>query len=241
MRTDPRRAHHAATLDAASRGPGEAGELHDLRAPVLLLRAGGAVAARTRRSHRANRQSPPRAGQAGRPPRRPLQPPSRGQELMRTRALSGPAGCGTSNACEQPATGQQLRRFEELAAMTLPDAVPASHVDLSQTLLVIPCSGEKKGAQVRDPLQRTTPRRSRKLHPTLSRPPRRRLLPGADQAPTCPRRPHLRIRAHCLEDQVNAHGRVQQPRHLRHVLPLCQTFRHYRLTVQSKRPGQQPG
>lgn len=47
---------------------------------------------------------------------------------------------------EQPATGQQLRRFDELVGMTLPGAVPASNVDLSQTLLVIPCSGEKKGA-----------------------------------------------------------------------------------------------
>ena len=27
--------------------------------------------------------------------------------------------------------------------MTLPDAISASHVDLGQTLLVIPCSGEK--------------------------------------------------------------------------------------------------
>jgi hypothetical protein len=47
---------------------------------------------------------------------------------------------------EQPATGRQLRRFEELVGMTVPGGGSASHVDLSQTLLVIPCSGEKKGA-----------------------------------------------------------------------------------------------
>ena len=36
--------------------------------------------------------------------------------------------------------------------------------------------------------------------------PRRRPLPGADQAPTRPRRPHQRIRAGRVEDQVKAHG-----------------------------------
>jgi len=49
----------------------------------------------------------------------------------------------------QPATDQQLRRFEELTGMTPSDAGPGNHLDLSHTLLVIPCSGSKDG--VADP------------------------------------------------------------------------------------------
>jgi len=48
---------------------------------------------------------------------------------------------------EQPATDRQLRRFEELTGMTL--SGPGNHLDLSHTLLVIPCSGGKDG--VADP------------------------------------------------------------------------------------------
>jgi hypothetical protein len=42
-----------------------------------------------------------------------------------------------------------MARSEELIGMTLPNAGPQGHLDLSHTLLVIPCSGGKKG--VADP------------------------------------------------------------------------------------------
>ena len=47
--------------------------------------------------------------------------------------------------------------------------------------------------------------------PAPARPPGRRPLPGADQAPTRPRRPHQRIRAGRVEDQVNISGGVLEP------------------------------
>jgi hypothetical protein len=50
---------------------------------------------------------------------------------------------------EQPATGRQLRRFEELIGVTSRDAGPEKQLDLSHTMLVIPCSGGKDG--VADP------------------------------------------------------------------------------------------
>jgi hypothetical protein len=49
----------------------------------------------------------------------------------------------------QPATDRQLRRFEELIGMTPRDAGPGKQLDLSRTMLVIPCSGSKDG--VADP------------------------------------------------------------------------------------------
>jgi hypothetical protein len=49
----------------------------------------------------------------------------------------------------QTATEQQLRRFEELIDMTLQATGSGSQLDLSHTLLVIPCSGGKDG--VADP------------------------------------------------------------------------------------------
>jgi transposase InsO family protein len=48
------------------------------------------------------------------------------------------------------------------------------------------------------------------------RPPRRRPLPAADQAPAGPRRPHQRIRASRVEGQVKTHGRVLEPHKLSH-------------------------
>ena len=57
------------------------------------------------------------------------------------------------------------------------------------------------------------PHRGRHLHPP--RPPCRRPLPGADPAPARPRRPHQRIRAGCIEAQVNTNGRVLEPHSLR--------------------------
>jgi hypothetical protein len=53
------------------------------------------------------------------------------------------------------------------------------------------------------------PHRSRQLRPP--RPPCRRPLPGADQAPTSTRRPHQRIRATRVEAQVMTGGRVLEP------------------------------
>jgi putative transposase len=47
------------------------------------------------------------------------------------------------------------------------------------------------------------------------RPPCRQPLPGADQTPTCPRRPHQRVRASRIEDQVKTSGRVLEPRRVR--------------------------
>ena len=47
------------------------------------------------------------------------------------------------------------------------------------------------------------------------RPPRRRPLPAADQAPARPRWPHQRIQASCLEAQVEASGRVLAPQRSR--------------------------
>src|SRR6266700_8062683 len=47
--------------------------------------------------------------------------------------------------------------------------------------------------------------------PTPARRIRRRPLPGADQAPPSPRRPHQRIPAGRIEAQVKASGRVLAP------------------------------
>jgi transposase InsO family protein len=55
-------------------------------------------------------------------------------------------------------------------------------------------------------LQRPTPTPQPPAAPAPARLPRRRSLPAADQAPTHPRRPHQRIRAGRVEDQVKAHG-----------------------------------
>jgi len=53
--------------------------------------------------------------------------------------------------------------------------------------------------------------------PATARPPRRRPLPEADQAPTRPGRPHQRIRAGSVEAQVKTGGRVLEP----HKLATC--------------------
>jgi putative transposase len=55
------------------------------------------------------------------------------------------------------------------------------------------------------------PHRGRQLRPPRARPPRRRLRSGADQAPGRPRRPHQRIRASRVKDQIKARGRVLEP------------------------------
>ena len=47
--------------------------------------------------------------------------------------------------------------------------------------------------------------------PAPARPPCRRPLPGADQAPTCPRRPYQRLRAGRIEATVKTGGRVLDP------------------------------
>ena len=52
------------------------------------------------------------------------------------------------------------------------------------------------------------PHRSRQLHPPRPRPPRRRLLRGADQAPARPRWHHQRIRAGRIKAQVIVSSRV---------------------------------
>ncbi len=61
------------------------------------------------------------------------------------------------------------------------------------------------------PLQRTSPPSRPPAAPAPSRPPCRRPLPGADQASGRPRRPYQRIRAGCIEAQVNTSGRVLEP------------------------------
>jgi putative transposase len=54
------------------------------------------------------------------------------------------------------------------------------------------------------------PHRSRQLRPPCHEP-----LPGADQASACPRRPHQRVRAGCIEGQVRTGSRVLEP----HTVP----------------------
>ena len=56
------------------------------------------------------------------------------------------------------------------------------------------------------------PHRSRQFHPPRPDHPRRRPLPGTDQAPARPRRPHQRIRASRVEAQIKAGGRVSSSR-----------------------------
>ena len=55
------------------------------------------------------------------------------------------------------------------------------------------------------------PHRSRQLHPPRPDHRYRRPLPGADQASAPPRRPPQRIRAGCVEAQVNTSSRVLEP------------------------------
>ena len=71
---------------------------------------------------------------------------------------------------------------------------------------------------VRGPLQRTATPSQPPAPPAPARPPSRRPLPGADQAPTRPRRPHQRIRAGRIEAQVRTGGRVLEP-HRFQMLP----------------------
>jgi putative transposase len=52
----------------------------------------------------------------------------------------------------------------------------------------------------------------RHLRTVLARPPRRRPLPAADQAPARPRWPHQRIRAGRLKAQLKTGGTVLEPR-----------------------------
>ena len=63
----------------------------------------------------------------------------------------------------------------------------------------------------RGPLQRTATPPQPPAPPAPARPPRRRSLPGTDQAPGRPRRPPPRIRADRLEAQVKAGGQVLAP------------------------------
>ena len=58
--------------------------------------------------------------------------------------------------------------------------------------------------RVRGPLQRTPTPSQPPAAPAPARPPRRRPLQGADQAPDRPRRPHQRIRAGRIKAQLNA-------------------------------------
>jgi putative transposase len=72
---------------------------------------------------------------------------------------------------------------------------------------------------VRDSLQRTTTPPQPPAAPAATRPPRRRPLPRADQAPSRPRRPHQRIRTSRIKTQVITGSRVRNPtarRLLRH-------------------------
>ena len=55
------------------------------------------------------------------------------------------------------------------------------------------------------------PYRSRQLRPSPARPPCRRPLPGTDQTPARPRRPHQRIRAGRIKAKVSTSGRVLEP------------------------------
>ena len=62
------------------------------------------------------------------------------------------------------------------------------------------------------------PHRSRQLRPPPARPPSRRPLPAADQAPGYPRRPHPRIPARRVRAQLKAGSRVLEP----HTVPLAE-------------------
>src|SRR5271157_146185 len=55
------------------------------------------------------------------------------------------------------------------------------------------------------------PHRSRQLRPPRPDHPPADLFPGADQTPARPRRPHQRVRAGRIEDQVRTNGQVLEP------------------------------
>jgi Integrase core domain len=55
------------------------------------------------------------------------------------------------------------------------------------------------------------PHRSRQLRPPRPDHPVADLSPGTDPASACPRRPHQRVRAGCVESQVSTSGRVLEP------------------------------
>jgi hypothetical protein len=69
----------------------------------------------------------------------------------------------------------------------------------------------QRPCRVRGSLQRTTTPPQPPPPPASARPPRRGPLPGADQAPRCPRRPYQRIRTSRVDAQVKPRGRVLEP------------------------------
>ena len=83
-----------------------------------------------------------------------------------------------------------------------PDGGDRPDADLRRT------TPARRDDRVRGPLQRTTTPSQPRTPPAPARPPCRRPLPGADQAPTSSRRPPQRIRAGRVEAQVRTGGRV---------------------------------
>src|ERR1039457_6795134 len=67
------------------------------------------------------------------------------------------------------------------------------------------------------PACRPTPVKDTGRTSAPARPPSRRPLPAADQAPPGPGRPHQRVRAGRVEAQVKTYGRVLEPHRLNHL------------------------
>ena len=74
-----------------------------------------------------------------------------------------------------------------------------------------PATSADHPGPVRGPLQRTTTPSEPPAPAAPARPPCGQPLPGADQAPDCPLRPHQRIRASRIQAKVKTGGRVLEP------------------------------
>ena len=74
-----------------------------------------------------------------------------------------------------------------------------------------PAASADNPGRVRGPLQRTAASPQPPAPPSTARPSCRRPLPGANQAPTRPRRPRQRIRTERIEVKVRTGGRLLEP------------------------------
>src|ERR1019366_863692 len=105
------------------------------------------------------------------------------------------------------------RLTSKIAQFTVQDPIFEQHrTEVTDRMLIFGETAPAAGpGRVCPALQRTATPSQPPTPPAPARPPRRRPLPGTDQAPARSGRPPQRIQAGCVEAQVRPGGRVLEP------------------------------